>query len=250
MTRRIVVVSIVVTVLAGTVVCAARRADAQSNVAQAWESPLYVQAVSASEMAKGQAAMVQAYAAIMQAQASMVKAQADAQVALANAQKVRMEAASAKLDNSLKYAKVYWDRRQARDTYMAFRTSPTPSPGESKNPPVKPASAQTVKRQRLTAAELDPVTNIIHWPALLQGERFAQYRTALDELFAARQPKDHGAGSAFYAKVRQNVDIMRSLLREQIRDVSPSEYVAAAKFLDGLRNEALYPPQINGVAMN
>lgn len=229
----------------------AARAKAQVNVPQAWQNETYVYAASATEMAKGQAALIQAYAQMLQAQAAMVKAQADAHVTLAQARKVHIEANSAQLDNSLKYAKTYWDRKQARDTYLALQNKPTASPGESKHQ-AQPTAAVLTKPQvhRLTAAELDPVTHIIHWPAVLQGERFAKHRAALDELFAARQPSDHGAASSFYREVRKHVETLSSLLREQIRELSPAEYVAGRKFLEGLQNEALYAPQIANVAMN
>lgn len=228
---------------------AAHKAFGQAAVPQAWQNETYVYAASQMELAKGQAAMIQAYAAMLQAQAAMVKAQAEAQVSLAQARKVHMEANSAHLDNCLKFAKVYWDRKQARDTYLALQNKPTPSPGESKHPAQQTAAA-VVKPHRLTTAELDPVTRTIHWPGVLQGERFAQQRAALEELFAGRQPSDHGAASTFYREVRKNVELLGSLLREQIRELSPAEYVAARKFLEGLQNEALYPPQLNNVAMN
>lgn len=252
MTRRIVTCA----VLFGVALFAARRADAQANAPKAWENETYVLAASHTEIARGRAEMIKACAAMMQAQAAMVKAQADATVALANARKISMEAESARLDNTLKYAKTYWDKKQARDTYLALRNTPTRSPGESKHaangnkPAGQLASAQVTRIQRLTAAELDPVTRMIHWPAALQADRFAQHREALEELFTNRQPNEHGAASQFFAKVRQNVDVMKSLLREEIHKMSPAEYVATARFLEGLRNEALFPPQINGVAMN
>ncbi|MGQ9505372.1 MAG: hypothetical protein ACUVQG_08800 [Thermogutta sp.] len=252
MTRRIVTCA----VLVGIALIAVRRVDAQSNVPQAWQNETYVIAASQSEIARGQAEMIKAYAAMVQAQAAMVKAQADAAVALANARKIHMDAESARLDNVLKYAKTYWDKKQARDTYLALRNTPMASPGESKHaangnkPAGQLASAQVTPVQRLTAAELDPVTRMIHWPAALEADRYAQQREALEELFTNRQPNDHGAASMFFAKVRQNVDVMKSLLREEIGKMSPAEYVATTRFLDGLRNEALFPPQINGVAMN
>ncbi|MGB4726730.1 MAG: hypothetical protein WBH86_04965 [Thermogutta sp.] len=252
MTRRIVICA----VLVGIALFATRRADAQANAPEAWQNATYVAAASQTEIARGQAEMIKAYAAILQAQAAMVKAQADAAVAIANARKVSMEAESARLDNTLKYAKVYWDKKQARDTYLALRNTPTASPGESKHaannnkPAGQLASAQVARVQRLTPAELDPVTRMIHWPAALQGDRYAKQREALEELFTNRQPNEHGAASPFFAKVRENVDVMKNLLREEVTKLSPAEYIAASKFLDGLRNEALYPAQINGVAMN
>ncbi|ASV73042.1 hypothetical protein THTE_0440 [Thermogutta terrifontis] len=227
----------------------AGKAFGQAAVPQAWQNETYVYAASQMELSKGQAALIQAYATLLQAQAAMVKAQADAQVSLAQARKVHLEGNAVQIDNSLKYAKAYWDRKQARDTYLALQNKPTPSPGESKHPAQQTAAVQ-VKPQRLTAAELDPVTHTIHWPAVLQGERYAQYRAAIEELFAARQPSDHGAASPFYSQVRKNVEILSSMLREEITRVSPAEYLAGKKFLDGLRNEALYPPQMNNVAMN
>ncbi|NMC19766.1 MAG: hypothetical protein GYA33_05035 [Thermogutta sp.] len=197
---------------------------------------------------RNDAEMLKAHAMFIQAQAAMVKAIADARVQQAQVAKTMTEVQAMRMDNALKHTKTFYERRQARDTYFALRQ--TPSPGDSKHP-VQPA-AMTVQRPmyRLTVAEFDPVTKVIHWPDRLRSDRYAGVRNEIEAIFAAQQAGDCGAGSVFFAKVKTATDRMADLLRAEVRQMSPAEYVAAKRFLEGLRNEALAPAAVNQVAMN
>lgn len=197
---------------------------------------------------RNDAEMVKAQAMFIQAQAAMVKAISDAQAQQAQIAKTMTEVQSMRMDNALKHTKTFYDRRQARDTYFALRQ--TPSPGDSKHA-AQPA-AMTVQKpmNRLTVTEFDPVTKVIHWPDRLLDDRYAAVREEIEGLFAAQRPGDSGADSVFFAKVKTATDRMAELLRAQIRQMPAAEYMAAKRFLEGLRNEALAPAAVNPVAMN
>lgn len=194
------------------------------------------------------AEMVKAQAMLIQAQAAMVKAIADAQVQQAQIAKTMTEVQAMRMDNALKHTKTFYERRQTRDTYFALRQ--TPSPGDSKHA-AQPASMTVQKpMNRLAVTEFDPVTKVIHWPDRLLGERYAAVRNEIEGLFAVQQPGDSGADSVFFAKVKTATDRMADLLRAEVREMPAAEYMAAKRFLDGLRNEALAPAAVNPVAMN
>jgi len=197
---------------------------------------------------RNDAEMVKAQAMLIQAQAAMVKAIADAQVQQAQIAKTMTEVQAMRMDNALKHTKTFYERRQTRDTYFALRQ--TPSPGDSKHA-AQPA-AMTVQKpmNRLTVAEFDPVTKVIHWPDCLLGDRYAAAREEIESVFAAQKPGEVGADSLFFAKVKTATDRMAELLRAEIRQLPAAEYLAAKRFLDGLRNEALAPAAGNQVAMN
>lgn len=94
---------------------------------------------------------------------------------------------------------------------------------------------------RLTGAEYQPVSGKLVWPVALQGEEYAARRAAVEEAFASRTSQDVGAGSAFYVNVSGQTEEMVSQLKEKIGELRPMEYIAARRFLAGVRYEALSP---------
>lgn len=102
---------------------------------------------------------------------------------------------------------------------------------------------------RLTAADYQPVTGKLVWPVALLGEEYAARRAAVEKAFANRTSQDSGAGSAFYVNVRQQTEEMVSQLKEKLPELRPMEYIAARKFLTGVRYEALSPATPTALAM-
>jgi hypothetical protein len=70
----------------------------------------------------------------------------------------------------------------------------------------------------------------------------------MDHLFAARNRGSRAPRAELYGKVQTVAGQMRGELKEMIGEVSPGEYLAARKFLDGLAYEAQFQPQPRGVA--
>lgn len=195
---------------------------------------------------QGQAELMKARAALMNAQANIIKAIASARQTNAQALSTMEQTRGVAIDNSMKYAKTYYDRRQARDTYLAMQAGPQRSPADSKNVDAQQTSA--VRMQGLTTADYNPNTRELNWPKLLEGHQYTNFRKQLQEVFAQRDAADAGVGSKYYVKVRRITDQMKRQLRRQIRAVSPSEYLAARKFLDRLVVDAVYAPQHANVA--
>lgn len=94
----------------------------------------------------------------------------------------------------------------------------------------------TVYRQvyQLTTDEFDPITGAITWPAVLQNEYFDRERQRVAELvqqqFAYGDPKPATA-----PQINRAVEQLAGSLRKVISEVPNDEYLAAQKFLTGLR---------------
>jgi len=104
--------------------------------------------------------------------------------------------------------------------------------------------------KRLTARQYEPALGKLHWPAVLASEPFAAGRARIDELMRSRTVAQSGLGTANHRQVRALVTQMNETLRQEIRTLSPSEYVAAQKFLKSLNYEARLELPIAGLAAN
>lgn len=94
----------------------------------------------------------------------------------------------------------------------------------------------TLYRQvyQLSTEEFDSITAAINWPAVLQNEYFDRERQRVTELvkqqFAYGDPKPE-----MTTQINRAVEQLASSLRGVIREVPRDEYLAAQKFLTGLR---------------
>ena len=78
------------------------------------------------------------------------------------------------------------------------------------------------------------------WPILLKGESFSQQRSQLDGAFAQRARY----GAMLPETVEQVADVTDAILdqlKEMIRDVRTSDYLAAKTFIERLAYEANKP---------
>jgi hypothetical protein len=144
------------------------------------------------------------------------------------------QAQSAALDNDVKYAQAYFDRRQIRDAYMADRRNRRSQTTEAAFRQ-EPAPAQ-----RLTSAELDPVTGELFWPAGLSGPAFQQVEAQLGEVFAARAKSPASFGPEQSRQVRALIGELRQALRAQVNQIPSQQWVEAEGFLRRLDQEARF----------
>jgi hypothetical protein len=87
---------------------------------------------------------------------------------------------------------------------------------------------------QLSAGELDYKTGEITWPAVLQDSRFQANRDRLAELF--RQHVGYGVPRANVAReIARAVDQWSRMLRSEVSSMSREDYLAAQKFLLGLK---------------
>jgi hypothetical protein len=189
---------------------------------------------------RGNAEFIKAQGALVTAQASVISSTAATNAAVAKAvddlEKVRAMA----MDNDLKAAKAYYDRKKM---YADFQAQHAGQRG--KNDVARRSKATT---DRASVYEVDPLRGRIFWPSVLKREEFADARAQMDALFAERKARPAGLGSNFCRQAKVLTGEMREQLRDMVDDISPSEYVTARKFLDTLSFEAQMPPRIEGVA--
>ncbi len=166
--------------------------------------------------------------------ADVIRARGEAAEAGTRAMNNYEEARSKYIDNKMKFTETYWarkrlgeaelkkdhDRKRAgRDAYRATKGSGFPP--------------------RLSPAELDPSTGKIYWPQALMGDRYAELRKELDELF---QLGFHtGSLRQYDSQINQISRSMRTELQKHIRNMPTNEYIASRKFLDSLAYEGRYP---------
>jgi hypothetical protein len=87
---------------------------------------------------------------------------------------------------------------------------------------------------QLSAGELDYKTGEITWPAVLRDERFQANRDRMAELF--RQHLGYGVPRANVAReIARSVDQWSRVLRSEVGAMSREDYLAAQKFLLGLK---------------
>lgn len=94
---------------------------------------------------------------------------------------------------------------------------------------------------RLTAAQLGH-DGAIGWPAVLEQPKYDELRSKLSELFANRVSGETSASVSFYRQVQTVTQSLKSLLRDEMSNLSSGDYLAARRFLDSLAHEARYAP--------
>ncbi len=101
------------------------------------------------------------------------------------------------------------------------------------------SQSQLTPPARLTASQIDPTTGAITWPTLLRGETYATYRTELQNMFTKRAKS--GVTPELTSKIAYSVGEMKTELQKHVSGSSPTDYVAARKFLDSLAYEGTLP---------
>jgi hypothetical protein len=86
---------------------------------------------------------------------------------------------------------------------------------------------------QLTADELNLATGEIRWPAVLDAAKFAAERARIEEL-VVRQAR-YGADDVVTAEIVRASERLARALRAEIGVLPRAEYLAAQKFLMGLR---------------
>lgn len=163
--------------------------------------------------------------------ADVVRSSGMANLLNSEAAKKYEEARSMNLDNRLKYAQTYYERRKIHDQYRAEKREQT------REYLYRRAQRET-NVPRLTPAELDPVTGELSWPPLLRESHFDEYRKALDKMFSQREIALGAIGLAGYTEIQETIDAMVAVLKEHIREYPPALYTEARNFLTRLENEA------------
>jgi len=194
-----------------------------------------------AEFGYATASIMQSQADMIRAQAEMVKAQAAAAESWARVREMQQKTRSLALDNNLKYAKTFYEKRKLWEEHQ------TQHPRDRATPEEVNRYSRSNLPKRLESYQVSS-RGITYWPAVFERPEFAEERNTIDRLFKQRQPRDAGPESDFCQEVRGAADAMRDDLRGMLKELSPAQYVAARKFIDGVAREAELPPEISGVA--
>ena len=140
------------------------------------------------------------------------------------------------------------NRKQAIDTYYQAREMNRQHRASERGQRLSTEALYRLSKdaapKRLTRYELDPVFGGIFWPAVLQDERFAAERTAIENLFRHRDQMTTPAHGA----VDRAAEAMGTQLKGLISYLKPSDYLQAKNFLASLSHEARLAPAVEGVA--
>ena len=141
------------------------------------------------------------------------------------------DARSKNLDNRVKYAETYYEKRRIHDAYMSEQTEKT-------REYLYRRAERGPSIERLTPAELDPVSGKVSWPLVLRDEPFDAYRKKLDAAFSQRETSLGAIGTQAYIDIQETISAMEAELKQRIRDYPSAEYLKARDLLKRLAYEA------------
>jgi len=203
----------------------------------------YARETALSSYLRGHADLVKSAAAMVQARAAVVKAQGEANLANAKALESLQKTRSLALDNDMKAAAMFYEKRSLYESYQALQKTRE-----------RPTIEDCVRYSKMDAperpagSELEPQRGTIQWPPVLKHETFLEQRAQLDCLFAQRSRAEGTATTEVYGQVQTLAGQMRSDLKEMIDQMPPVEYLEAKKFIDKLAYEAQFPARPDGTA--
>ena len=191
---------------------------------------------------RGKAELGKAAAAMVNAQAALVKAMSEAGLNRAKAIQTLEQTRTVALDNHLKAATNFYEKRKLYDAYhmlQAVRERPTREDLIRYSKEAAPDRPDDCQLSRGT----------IRWPDTLQREEFLVKRLQLDALFAKRTETNSGQGSEVCREVQSLTKQMREDLKDMVQRMTPADYLSARKFINALAYEAQFPPDVQGVAV-
>lgn len=149
------------------------------------------------------------------------------------------EARGAAIDNNYKFAQTYFAMRQLNREARTYEQGPHITKDEA----AEIASMQAP--DRLDGSQFEPTLRTFNWPVALEGPQYADQRAEISRLFAERSTSDKNEHT-----IAAVVDQMEEMLKEEIRGMSPSQYLESKNFLAGVGYEAQFRTDIIGIASN
>lgn len=134
-----------------------------------------------------------------------------------------------------------WRRIALHDWKLAHRASRLEAK-RLKNLAARPEKYRVA--YELSSDQLDRVRGKIAWPEALRAARYENLRHRLDELFREQAGYDGAPPTSDSSEIeRESQRLIREFDRNRA-EVSPKEYLAAQKFLRGLKYEPLFRSQV------
>lgn len=132
------------------------------------------------------------------------------------------------IDNQLHYTNMYIQQQKALEQYR-----------EEKNEKAKAERMEWMRNREprepetLSPSQLDPSQGAIKWPEPLMDPAYAMLRAKIEDEFKQRALTSASNTSA----ILDLTDQMLERLQTHVKEMRPSAYIAARKFIEGLANE-------------
>ena len=166
--------------------------------------------------------------------ADAVRAAAEARLLRAEALRSYEEARAKYLENRLKTTKTYFEMRRCNRVYRDAERRPRPTQEDLIR------NAKDLAPDRLSPAELDPLSGHINWPGLLKEGPYATSASKLDALFAQRARSGYISHGQMM-EIQRTARTIKDELKKHVREHHGNVYVQAKIFIDGLIYESLLP---------
>ncbi len=144
------------------------------------------------------------------------------------------EARTLDIQNRVKWTESYYQMRNANREYRASKRTPRLSDEEIVR------ISRVGLPNRLTTADLDPLTGQLNWPIVLREPAYANERAELDKLFSDRSIAS-SVSPDLYNAIQKNTKDLLELLRKNINQYKANDWLNAKKFVESLAYETRFP---------
>ena len=168
--------------------------------------------------------------------ADVTRARSQANLTNAQALSTLSDVRSNEIRNSLDYTNMFFERRRINEEYRESRRRPRATSEQLAQ------FAADAMPTRASGSKIDSVTGEIAWPFVLQGGEFEELRAPIDAAFKKRAEIGTMLPRDDYMKLRAACDDLFELLRAQVRELPPNDWIEGRKFIDMLRYEARLAP--------
>ncbi len=101
------------------------------------------------------------------------------------------------------------------------------------------AEARAASPRPLSGKEMDRSTGRLHWPGALQDDSFVSLRHTVDE-YAAKWAEQGRLTWSDEKEMRKGIKAMYDLLKTEINEMPPQDYVICRSFLERLQYAATH----------
>lgn len=166
--------------------------------------------------------------------AALTYAQGQYNVLTAEARAIHAEARAREIENHELATQTYFAMRQTNREARAAERGPRASAAEIAR------RAEQAAPDRLSSSQLGADTGKVSWPALLQADQFAAFRAELEKTFSERAANGRITAEG-REQTQQTANALLAELKRYVRQVPPSDYIEARRFIESLSHEAQLP---------
>ncbi len=145
------------------------------------------------------------------------------------------QAASAYMDNRLKWTNTYFEMRRVNREARAAERGPMPTKEQLAR------IAHEAAPSPLSPGELDPLSGSVNWPVALTADKYKDLRDKIETGLAQRAQRHGAIGYDGFMSLNDTITSMTTMLEGDVRSVPPSQYIYAKNFLKSLGHQIRSP---------